>query len=385
MTERSVPILTSSYEKRVEGATEKIFKYYFAGSVRIAMRENGVITWILTNHLGSTTALAAQDGTLSALFRYTAFAVYAPPSVFCERGGELCAANGSDTAPMTDYQFTGQRVEAEIGLYYYVARFYDPALGRFISADTIIPEPGIVKAYDRYAYTNNNPVNSIDPSGHKACSSFDANGKCIVDTEWQKKPSPKTNKNITRVTQTVIVSFSLQPIKVMEDGESYSDFSGSGDPSTVIRPKWDNRKPASPSKASPVSAMEAAYYTTDSIGNASYVLFPHGNQIVTSSIQYYQTEELAYVPSPMLTDITITNNSQSNLHYFLMVSGEEIFTSSKVSVAAGETATFNISPITIPYEGLNVSVKATSACGSVCIMSLNPILFRGWTDFIIQY
>lgn len=36
---------------------------------------------------------------------------------------------------------------------------YDPFLGRFVQADTIIPEPGQTGAYDRYAYSKNNPIN----------------------------------------------------------------------------------------------------------------------------------------------------------------------------------------------------------------------------------
>ena len=43
---------------------------------------------------------------------------------------------------------------------------YDPFLGRFVQADTIIPEAGKAGAYDRYAYSSNNPVNDTDPTGH---------------------------------------------------------------------------------------------------------------------------------------------------------------------------------------------------------------------------
>ncbi len=46
-------------------------------------------------------------------------------------------------------------------------RWYDPALGRFVQADTIVPEASQgSQAWDRYAYTNNNPVKYNDPSGH---------------------------------------------------------------------------------------------------------------------------------------------------------------------------------------------------------------------------
>ena len=55
-----------------------------------------------------------------------------------------------------------------IGLDYYVARWYDPALGRFVQPDSIIPDPEKAKGYDRYTYVENNPVLNNDPTGHIA-------------------------------------------------------------------------------------------------------------------------------------------------------------------------------------------------------------------------
>jgi RHS repeat-associated protein len=53
------------------------------------------------------------------------------------------------------------------GLMFYNARWYDPALGRFAQADTIVPEQTQgVQAWDRYAYTNNSPVRYTDSTGH---------------------------------------------------------------------------------------------------------------------------------------------------------------------------------------------------------------------------
>ena len=49
---------------------------------------------------------------------------------------------------------------------YYRARYYDPELGRFIQADSIVPSPGDPQALNRYAYARNNPVRYTDPSGH---------------------------------------------------------------------------------------------------------------------------------------------------------------------------------------------------------------------------
>jgi hypothetical protein len=45
------------------------------------------------------------------------------------------------------------------------ARYYAPELRRFISADTIVPDPGASVGYNRFAYANQNPVRFTDPSG----------------------------------------------------------------------------------------------------------------------------------------------------------------------------------------------------------------------------
>ncbi len=45
-------------------------------------------------------------------------------------------------------------------------RIYNPLLGRFLSADTIIQFPGNLQSYNRYAYVHNNPLTFADPSGH---------------------------------------------------------------------------------------------------------------------------------------------------------------------------------------------------------------------------
>ncbi|MFA9218031.1 MAG: RHS repeat-associated core domain-containing protein [Sphingomonadaceae bacterium] len=47
------------------------------------------------------------------------------------------------------------------------ARLYDPAIGRFISADPNVPYPTNIQSFNRYTYTRNNPLVMIDPSGFK--------------------------------------------------------------------------------------------------------------------------------------------------------------------------------------------------------------------------
>jgi hypothetical protein len=48
----------------------------------------------------------------------------------------------------------------------YNARYYDPWLGRFVSADTVVPEAGNPQDWNRYSYAANNLLKFNDPSGH---------------------------------------------------------------------------------------------------------------------------------------------------------------------------------------------------------------------------
>ena len=69
----------------------------------------------------------------------------------------------------TDHLFTGQLSVGLGGIYSYGARFYSSKLGRFLSADTIVPDWANPQSLNRYAYTYNNPLKYVDPTGHEAC------------------------------------------------------------------------------------------------------------------------------------------------------------------------------------------------------------------------
>ena len=62
--------------------------------------------------------------------------------------------------PTCPFIFTGQRFDAETGLYYYKRRYYLPVLGRFLSKDPI----GLFgHVSNPYGYVNDNPVNRSRP------------------------------------------------------------------------------------------------------------------------------------------------------------------------------------------------------------------------------
>ena len=61
---------------------------------------------------------------------------------------------------------TGDYPTENVGLIYMNARYYLPEVGRFVSADTIVPDPANPQSYNRYSYSYNNPIKYTDPSGH---------------------------------------------------------------------------------------------------------------------------------------------------------------------------------------------------------------------------
>jgi len=115
----------------------------------VAVREGSAVYATVGDHLGSVTVLA-QGGSVAGATRYLPY-------------GAIRFETGLFP---TDRRFTGQRWEPGLGLYDYRARFYDPALGRFLQPDPIVPEPGNPQALNRYAYVYNNPLRYTDPSGH---------------------------------------------------------------------------------------------------------------------------------------------------------------------------------------------------------------------------
>jgi len=71
----------------------------------------------------------------------------------------------------------------DVGLIYMNARWYVPGIGRFASADTLVPDPANPQKFNRYTYVLNSPVNRIDPTGHWDCVQ-DANyDDCVASIE----------------------------------------------------------------------------------------------------------------------------------------------------------------------------------------------------------
>ncbi len=146
--------------KNSSGTVTSTKTYYPAGG---AMRVDGTRYYILKDHLGSASVVTNQSATTVGEDRFYPF-------------GETRFTTGS---MQTDKLFTGQRQITGLGIYHYGARFYSPKLGRFLSADTIVPGYANPQNLNRFSYVTNNPLRYIDPTGHKCVSA--GPGDCLND------------------------------------------------------------------------------------------------------------------------------------------------------------------------------------------------------------
>ncbi len=117
------------------------------------MKENSTLRYVHQDHLTGTSMMTDSSGN-----QINTTVKYYPYGVRRNSQPEI------DNFP-TDKLFTGQRLDGK-GLYYYGARYYEPTIGRFISPDTIVPDPASPQSFNRYSYCLNNPLRYTDPSGH---------------------------------------------------------------------------------------------------------------------------------------------------------------------------------------------------------------------------
>jgi RHS repeat-associated protein len=108
------------------------------------------VSYFHGDNLGSTRLVTKENGQVAERIRYRPF-------------GE---ALQDSAAAASRYKFTGQEFDAETGLYFYGARYYDPHLGRFLSPDSVVSDQLDPQLLNRYSYVRNNPFKYTDPTGH---------------------------------------------------------------------------------------------------------------------------------------------------------------------------------------------------------------------------
>ena len=109
-----------------------VTKYYFAGATRLAVRTGDTLSFLLADHIGSSSVTTDANGGYSAEALYKAF-------------GETRYTLGNLN---TDYHFTGQREEVSLGIYWFQStppKILRPAVRREPAALPRIQNPGISK------------------------------------------------------------------------------------------------------------------------------------------------------------------------------------------------------------------------------------------------
>ena len=126
----------------------------------LAMLRSSATSFYNADGLGSITSLGNAAGSLAQTYTFDSF-------------GNQTASSGSLTNP---FQYTAREFDPETSLYYYRARYYDPAAGRFISED---PIEFAGSGPDFYVYATNQVTNWVDPFGtNVACPTFLAR-RCV--------------------------------------------------------------------------------------------------------------------------------------------------------------------------------------------------------------
>jgi len=111
----------------------------------LAMLRSSMTSYYEADSLGSVTSLTSMAGAVEQNYTYDSF-------------GNIIATTGSLT---NSFRYTGREFDSETSLYFYRARYYDPAAGRFLAEDPA----GFIGGFDFYTYVNNDPNDSVDPSG----------------------------------------------------------------------------------------------------------------------------------------------------------------------------------------------------------------------------
>ncbi len=122
------------------------YTYYPGADRPHGMRRGGVQYYYVQDAEGNVRGLINAAGVVVASYDYT-------PQ------GELVGSTGSITNP---YRYKGREWDAEAGLYFMRARYYDPKVARFVSEDPI----GVAGGYNLYAFAEGDPVNYTDPTGN---------------------------------------------------------------------------------------------------------------------------------------------------------------------------------------------------------------------------
>ena len=154
---------TLQYEKF--GTTELWFFYDADGNPSGVRYKNGSTTtdyYFVCNWRGDVIRIYDGTGAVVANYNYDAWGNVI--SVTDANGTVI--TDSTHIANVNPLRYRGYYYDSETGLYYLQSRYYDPAVKRFINADTLLGANKDILGNNVFAYCSNNPVNYSDPTGH---------------------------------------------------------------------------------------------------------------------------------------------------------------------------------------------------------------------------
>ena len=152
--------------ERIQKANgETVYKNYIsAGGNTFAVYNYSTtqqqMRYLHKDHLGSINTITDENGDTVERFHYDAFGKRIATSWDTNFVAEFLSSS------VTTRGYTGHEMMASVGLINMNARVYDPHYGRFLSADSKVVYPYSTQGFNRYSYTDNNPLSRVDPSGH---------------------------------------------------------------------------------------------------------------------------------------------------------------------------------------------------------------------------
>jgi RHS repeat-associated protein len=136
--------------------------YAFSTALLFGVARAGTVTYVYTDPQGTPLAEADANGNITATFDYRPY------------GGQELGA------PKNGPGYTGHVNDPDSGLVYMQARYYDPAVGRFLSIDPAFS----LDSFNRYSYVGNNPITKIDPTGEVAQLNWVANNRVTLTVTY---------------------------------------------------------------------------------------------------------------------------------------------------------------------------------------------------------
>ena len=152
-------------ERWTQEGNEKYIYYYYDESGVCGMHYSGADYYFHKNILGDVLEVYDKYGSLQCRYVYDAWGNH---KAFYADGTEI-ASDINTIGNINPIRYRGYYWDSEFGLYYLQSRYYDPAVGRFISPDDVsYLDPESVVGLNLYAYCGNNPVMNVDPN-EKQC------------------------------------------------------------------------------------------------------------------------------------------------------------------------------------------------------------------------